>query len=156
MQRLLIVLVLMLSGILFASVVCAEQKATKDECIEMCKAAAKMVEENRAAAIKEISNPKGKFVWKDSYVFLMDKSGKMLAHPFQPELLKKGSLLNDTDFNYVKPKKIFEEFISVAFKNGQGWVDYKWPKPNKKTPENKFTFILRVGWTDQLVGAGTY
>lgn len=156
MQKLAITLVSLLSWILFSNVVIAAEKATKDECIEMCKAAAKMLEENRAAGIKEISNPKGKFVWKDSYVFLMDKSGKMLAHPFSLHLLKKDSLLNDTDYNHVKPKKIFEEFIYVAFKNGQGWVDYKWPKPNKKTPENKFTYIQRVGWTDMLVGAGTY
>lgn len=156
MQRLSIVLVSLLLGVIFTNVVFAEEKATKEECIAMVKAASKMLEENLAAGIKEISNPKGKFVWKDSYVFLMDKSGKMLAHPFSPHLLKKGSLLNETDYNHVKPKKIFEEFIYVAFKNGEGWVDYKWPKPNKKVPENKFTFIHRVGWTDMLVGAGTY
>lgn len=138
------------------TVVYAEEKATREECIAMARAASKMLEENREAGIKEIGNPKGRFVWKDSYVFLMDKSGKMLAHPFSLHLLKKESLLKDTDYNQVKPKKIFEEFVYVAFKNGEGWVDYKWPKPNKKIPSDKFTFIHRVGWTDMLVGAGTY
>ena len=144
------------AGILFVHMAIAAENATKDECMAMCKAAAKLAEENRETAIKEISNPKGKFVWKDSYVFLMDKNGKMLAHPFNPQLMKKDTLLKDTDYDHVKPKKIFEEFIYVAFKNGQGWVDYKWPKPNSKTPTNKFTFIQRVGWTDMFVGAGTY
>ena len=39
-------------------------------------------------AIKVIGDPKGPFVWKDSYVFLMNFDGKMLAHPMQPELTK--------------------------------------------------------------------
>lgn len=156
MRFISIMVVALLFGAVVANGASAEEKATKDECIAMSKAAAKMLLENREAGIKEIGNPKGRFVWKDSYVFLMDKSGKMLAHPFSLHLLKKESLLKDTDYNHVKPKKIFEEFIYVAFKNGEGWVDYKWPKPNKKVPSDKFTFIHRVGWTDMLVGAGTY
>jgi signal transduction histidine kinase len=156
MRILSILLGALLLGVVLSDVGIAEEKATRDECIAMTKAAAKMLEADKAAGIKEINNPKGKFVWKDSYVFLMDKSGKMLAHPFIPQLLKKDTLFNDTDYNQVKPKKIFTEFVEVAFNNGQGWVDYKWPKPNKKVPSDKFTFILRVGWTDMIVGAGTY
>jgi signal transduction histidine kinase len=156
MRILSIILGTLFLGVLFSDVALAEERATREECIAMTKAAAKMLEADRAAGIKEINNPKGKFVWKDSYVFLMDKSGKMLAHPFIPQLLKKDNLFKDTDYNHVKPKKIFVEFVEVAFKNGEGWVDYKWPKPNKKVPTDKFTFIHRVGWTDMLVGAGTY
>ncbi|HIJ86523.1 MAG TPA: hypothetical protein HPP97_02435 [Desulfuromonadales bacterium] len=156
MRILAILLGTLFLGVLLSDVVIAEERATKEECIAMTKAASKMLEADKAAGIKEINNPKGKFVWKDSYVFLMDKSGKMLAHPFIPELMKKDTLLNEADKNQVKPKKIFAEFVDVAFNNGEGWVDYKWPKPNKKVPSDKFTFIHRVGWTDMLVGAGTY
>jgi len=156
MQKRSLVVAALLLGLCLASSVFAEDRASREECVAMTKAAAKLVEENSAAGIKEIGNPKGKFVWKDSYVFLMDKSGKMLAHPFNPELLKKANLMGDTDYNRTKPKKIFVEFDDVAFKNGEGWVDYKWPKPGKKTPSDKFTFIKRVGWTDMYVGAGTY
>ncbi len=156
MRILTILLGTLFLGVMLSGVVGAEERATKEECIAMTKAASKMLEADKAAGIREINNPKGKFVWKDSYVFLMDKSGKMLAHPFIPELLKKDTLLSDTDKNQLKPKKIFVEFVDVAFNNGEGWVDYKWPKPNKKVPSDKFTFIHRVGWTDMLVGAGTY
>ena len=156
MQKLSIMLVSLFLGLIMANGVLAEERASRDECIAMCIAAAKMIEADTAAGIKEIANPKGKFVWKDSYVFLMNKEGRMLAHPFSPQLLKKASLLNEVDYNYIKPKKIFAEFVDVAFKNGSGWVDYKWPKPNKKVPSEKFTFIYRVGWTDMFVGAGTY
>jgi len=156
MRILLILLGTLFLGTMLSGAVSAEEKATKEECIAMTKAASIMLEADKEAGIKEIGNPKGKFVWKDSYVFLMDKSGKMLAHPFNPELLQKDNLLGETDKNHVKPKKIFVEFLDVAFNNGEGWVDYKWPKPKSKVPSNKFTFIHRVGWTDMFVGAGTY
>ncbi len=156
MQKLSIMLVTLFLGLFLTNDVFAEERSSRDECIAMCKAAAKMLLDNKELGIAEISNPKGKFVWKDSYVFLMDKTGRMLAHPFSPQLLKKDSLLNETDYNKVTPKKIFAEFVDVAFKNSEGWVDYKWPKPGKKIPSEKFTFIYRVGWTDMFVGAGTY
>jgi cytochrome c len=156
MRKLWIVLVSLCMGLVVTQVAVAEERASRDECVEMCKAAAKMLMENKAAGIAEIANPKGRFVWKDSYVFLMDKNGKMLAHPFTTPLFKKASLLNETDYNKIHPKKIFAEFVDMAFKNGEGWIDYKWPKPGKKVPSDKFTFIYRVGWTDMFVGAGTY
>ena len=63
----------------------ADDSATKDECVVKCHEAAAMItSKGLDAAIKEISDPKGAFVWKDSYVFLMNLDGKMLAHPFQP------------------------------------------------------------------------
>ena len=156
MRKPSILLIGLLFGFILATVASAEQKATRDECVTMCKAAAKMLMENKTAGIAEIANSKGKFVWKDSYVFLMNMEGKMLAHPFKPELTRQGSLFKLTDENRTHPKPIFVEFVDVAKKNGEGWVDYKWPKPGEKIPSNKFTFIYRVGYTDMLVGAGTY
>lgn len=156
MKQLQFLLVALSFGLTLTAAVSAEEMAGRDECVAMCKAAAKMVMENKEAGIKEIANPKGKFVWKDSYVYLMDMKGRMLAHPFMPELTKKGSLLKETDQNRRNPKLIFAELVEVAKKNGEGWVDYKWPKPGQKVPTNKFTFIYRVGYTDMLVGAGIY
>ena len=156
MRKLALIWTILLAGLTLTGTAYPEERATRDECVEMCRAAAKMLLENKAAGIKEIANPKGKFVWKDSYVFLMDMDGKMLAHPFKPELTKKGSLFKMTDQDPVHPAKIFVEFVDVAKKNGEGWVGYKWPKPGKKTPQEKFTFIYRVGYTDMIVGAGLY
>jgi len=134
----------------------AEASATREEVIEMCKTAAAMVLEDKDAAIAEIGNPKGKFVWKNSYVFLMNMDGKMLAHPMIPQLTEKDNLLDVTDKNKDKPKKIFVEFVDIAQKNGEGWLWYMWPKPNNRTPVDKFTYIYRVGFTDMFVGAGIY
>lgn len=134
----------------------AEEAVTRDEIMKMCKAAAEMVLEDKSAAITEIGDKEGKFVWKDTYVFLMDMEGNMLAHPMIPQLTEKGSLLEVTDKNKDNPKKIFVEFVEIAKKNGDGWLWYKWPRPNSREPVDKFTYIHRVGNTDMFVGAGMY
>lgn len=88
-----------------------------------------------------IAKRDGKFVWKDTYAFLMNLDGHMLAHPIIPQLTEKGSLLKVTDKNKKEPKLIFIDFVEVAKNNGEGWVGYMWPKP---------------GQADMLVGAGIY
>jgi signal transduction histidine kinase len=132
----------------------AGESATKDECVIKCHEAAAMINSKGLdAAIKEISNPKGSFVWKDSYVFLMNLDGKMLAHPFQPELTQQDHVLLITD---PTDKALFVHFVNLARKVGQGWVEYMWPKPGKNTPSKKLSYIYRVPKQELFVGAGVY
>jgi signal transduction histidine kinase len=132
----------------------AGESATKDECVVKCHEAAAMINSKGLdAAIKEISNPKGSFVWKDSYVFLMNLEGKMLAHPFQPELTQQDHVLLITD---PTDKALFVHFVNLARKVGHGWVEYMWPKPGKNTPSKKLSYIYRVPNQEVFVGAGVY
>jgi signal transduction histidine kinase len=156
MKKVMIIFsVLLLTGLLGGAAL-AEEYANRAECVEMAKAAEAMLLEDRYAGIREIANPEGKFVWKDSYVFLMDMEGNMLAHPFIPQLTQKGPLFYVADKNKENPKMIFVEFVEIAQKNGEGWISYMWPKPNSRDAVDKFTYIRRVGYTDLLVGAGFY
>lgn len=131
-------------------------KATVAECIEMAKAAATMLLEDKDAALAEISNKDGRFVWKDSYVFAMDLKGKMLAHPMMPGLMKMDNLLSTPDKNPDDPKMLFVEFVVLAGTKGEGWVEYMWPKPGSTSPSVKETYIYRVPETSMFVGAGIY
>ena len=145
--------------VLFASTVAfaeTDEDATRAEIIEMCKKAEQLLLANKEAGISEIANKEGQFVWKNTYVFLMDFDGNMLAHPMIPQLTEKGPLFHVSDKNKDEPKMIFVEFVDIAQKNGEGWIWYKWPKPNSREPVDKFTYIRRVGFTDLLVGAGIY
>jgi len=156
MKTLVLLITVLFAAVLMGSPAIAAESATRDECVAMTKSAAKMLLEDKNAGVEELANKDGKFVWKDSYVFLMDMQGNMLAHPFVPQLTEKGSLLHVTDKNKEKPKLIFVKFVEIAQKNGEGWTGYMWPKPNSRDPVNKFTFIYRVGQTDMIVGAGVY
>ncbi len=131
--------------------------ATTEECIAKCKEAAAMISKDGLDAGKaEIGKKDGKFVWKDTYVFLMDFNGKMLAHPIKPALTEKDNLLGVTDKNEKNPKKVFVEFIKIAKEKGEGWVDYMWPKPGSETPSVKDTYIYRVPGKELILGAGIY
>lgn len=137
-----------------AAVASAQQAATKDECVIKCHEAAALINtKGLDEAIKEISNPKGPFVWKDSYVFLMNFDGKMLAHPFKPELTKLNHCLLITD---PTGRALFVNFVNLARTRDQGWVEYMWPRPGKKDPSKKITYIYRVPGKDLFVGAGVY
>jgi hypothetical protein len=143
------------SAILFFAVIAvAGDLATKDECVVKCHEAAALINSKGVeAAIEMIGNPTGPFVWKDSYVFLMNLDGKMLAHPMQPELTQHEHVLLVTD---PLDKALFVHFVNLARKVGQGWVEYMWPKPGKNTPSKKITYIYRVPNQDLFVGAGVY
>jgi cytochrome c len=130
------------------------ESATKDEVISQCEAAGKLIQDKGIeAAIAAIGDKEGPFVWKDTYVFLMDLDGKMLAHPIKPELTESDDLLQVAD---TDGKPLFMEFVKVANTSGKGWVDYKWPKPDEEKPVDKTSYIYRVPGTQYFVGAGIY
>jgi signal transduction histidine kinase len=87
----------------------------------------------------------------------MDLKGKMLAHPMMPGLMKMDTLLTVPDKNPDNPKMLFVEFVVLAGTEGQGWVEYMWPKPGPATaPAIKETYIHRVPGTSLFTGAGIY
>ena len=105
----------------FAALVWAEG-ATKEEVVAKCESAGKLIKEKGIEmASQTIGDKEGPFVWKDTYVFLMDLDGKMLAHPIKPELTERDDILEVKDTN---GKPLFVEFVEVAGKKGAGWVDY--------------------------------
>ena len=140
---------------LFAAVpAMADETASKEECVVKCREAAALINsQGLEKAVQQIGDQNGPFVWKDSYVFLMNMDGKMLAHPFKPELTKKDHVLLMTD---PTGKALFVNFVNLARSSGEGWVEYMWPKPGKDTPRKKITYIYRVPETDLFVGAGVY
>ncbi len=157
MKKLTTMLLALFTLITFSSPSHADSHtATVAECIEMCKLAAEMILQDEQAALTEIADKNGKFVWKDSYVFAMDLKGKMLAHPMMPGLMKMKSLLSTPDKNPTEPKMLFVEFVVMAGTQGEGWVEYMWPKPGSSEPSIKETYIYRVPGTSMFVGAGIY
>lgn len=151
MRRILACLII---TVVSAGIVFAEESATKEECVIKAHEAAALINSKGVEeAIKQIGDPEGPFVWKDSYVFLMNLDGKMLAHPMQPELTKLEHCLLITD---PTDKALFVHFVNLARKRGSGWVEYMWPKPGKRAPSKKITYIYKVPNHDLFVGAGVY
>ncbi|MBN2810069.1 MAG: cache domain-containing protein [Deltaproteobacteria bacterium] len=155
MKKVLIATLLLCSFIAFSSFAFASDKATKDECVAMCKKAAAMVTEKGAeATYKALNDKNGPFVWKDSYVFALDsENGKILAHPMKPGLIGKDLMaLKD-----VNGTMIFVELLKAAQSaKGEGWVNYMWPKPGEKAPSKKASYVYKVPGQNIALGAGVY
>ena len=158
MKNLATTTLVVLIGIVLAASAFADS-ATRAECIAKCKEAAQfIIEKGPEAALPELNKKDGKFVWKDSYVFVMDFAGTHLTHPLRPELVGKNVLEWKVDGRFV-----VKEFIEVAKTKGEGWVEYMYPTPEElKKPEKdrilskKVTYIYRVPGTDMFVGAGVF
>ncbi|ABK44892.1 methyl-accepting chemotaxis sensory transducer [Magnetococcus marinus MC-1] len=89
---------------------------------------------------------------KNDYFWVNDYHAVMVMHPIKPALDGK-DLAN---FEDKGGKKIFTEFAKVAKEQGEGFVEYLWPKPNFEAPVEKLSFVKGFkpwGW---VVGSGIY
>ena len=130
-------------------------KATKDEVIAKVKKAATMIiNEGQDAAFKEINNKEGKYVWKDTYVFVMDLEGTLLARPFRKQGI--GMNLMDWKDKSDSPRYPIKEMVDLAKGKGEGWVEYMYPKPGEEAPSKKISYVYRVPGQNLFVGAGIY
>lgn len=133
-----------------AQVAGAADRATLEEAKAMVrKARAYIREVGPEKAFAEISNPRGRFVDRELYVFVNDRKGVNLAHGGNPRLIGKDLMeLRDTDGVYMT-----RQFFVVAAKGG-GTVDYKFLNPATKTIEAKTAYVEMEG--DYLVGSGIF
>ena len=157
-----IVLVITASVVLVANVMA--ESAVKDECVVLCKGAAKFINEKGLdAAIAEIGNKEGKFVTKNTYVFLMDLEGNRLAHPYaapnDPKIMKLFDMKDTTGKLFV------QDYIAIAKSKGEGWTEYMYPTPEElkkpipskeKKSSKKISFVYRVPGKDLMVIAGFF
>lgn len=129
--------------------------ATREECIKMTVAAAELFQKvGKEAALKQINAKEGPFVWKDSYVFAFETDSSMLiGHPLMPALIGK-TLIGLKDFN---GRLFFVELMDIAnSKQGEGWVEYMWPKPGADRPSPKVSYVYHVPGTNIATSAGVY
>jgi hypothetical protein len=94
----------------------------------------------KTITLAEFSNPRGPFVWGDQYVYLLDTTGTMLAHPLNGKYTGK-------DFYGVQDaegKCFFKDIVDTANTKGYGWVSYKCFDPATKSALNKMVYFEKV------------
>jgi len=131
----------------------AADAATADEVVAKVKESAAAVKAGGDAALADFNDPKGKWAWKDTYVFVMDcKEGVMTAHPSEKV---RGAKMADV----LKDKATGKEFgtaLCAAAAEGPngGWVEYMWTKPGAEGNFRKISHMRAAG--KYVVGAGVY
>jgi signal transduction histidine kinase len=113
--------------------------------------AVELVDEKGNASFNEFYT--SKWYHGDIYIFIWQLDGIRIVYPPDPKAVGQ----NLTDLKDYDGKPIGKLFIETA-KKGEGWVEYKYPKPGESTPSVKLTYIKRAHYQDQayLVGSGVY
>lgn len=83
----------------------------------------------------------------------------MIMHPIKPAL--NGKKMDDPVYNCAlgKGQNLFQAFVEVCAKDGQGYVDCLWSKPNKNGEAEarpKLSYVKQIepwGW---IIGTGVY
>ena len=115
------------------------------------KGAAFMKAKGKDEMIKRINAKDPEFVQDSLYLFMCDlKTGFLVSHPMNPALVGKDL----TDVPDVNGKTFRREIITLAAKQGKGWVDYSYKNPASGKIEPKTTYIMRVD--DVVLEAGIY
>ena len=89
---------------------------------------------------------------KSGYFWINDMNAVIVDHPIKPSL-------NGKDLSKFKDKggkAIFTEFVNVCKANGEGYVDYVWPKPGFDKPQPKVSFVKLFKPFNWVVGTGAY
>jgi cytochrome c len=146
--------ILLLAGMFLlgiAGISPAAEKGSKVEAEAMVKKAVAYIKEvGKDKALAEFSNPKGKFIDRDLYVFVYDMNGKVLAHGFNQKMIGKVLI----DMKDPDGKAFVKERIEIAKTKGKGWQDYKFTDPKDKKIDNKTAYIEK--YEDMIVGCGAY
>lgn len=106
------------------------------------------------AAFADFHDPIGPFLVKDSYIFVIDSTGRELVNPAFPNLEGRNWLeLKDT-----QGKPFVRAMLETIRTQGSGWVDYMWPKPGEAVSTQKSTYVAKAQMGGQwlLVGCGVY
>jgi methyl-accepting chemotaxis protein len=87
-----------------------------------------------------------------NYYFVMDREGVFFVHPDRQNLVGKKQLdLEDAD-----GKKIIREIIKIANEEGEGLIEYRWPKPGTDQPVRKLTHIKLFKDWNWILCTGIY
>jgi cytochrome c len=114
------------------------------------RAAAHIAQVGEAQAFADFTRKDGGFVDGELYVFCYDRNGVNKAHGGNPSLVGR-NLLHIKDPDGAEPNLLI---VKMGFKQGRGWVNFKWPNPVTKTIENKSAYVIRTN--DVACGVGYY
>ena len=128
-------------------------QAGPGEVIAKVREAVTLLEDKGPDAFKELRDPSSRFMWKDTYVFVVNcDADEVMANPAFPTRVG-GDIKQHTDY---AGKRYGPELCATAAKPGGGWFEYVWLRPGEETPERKISFVMSVPGAPYQVGAGIY
>lgn len=129
----------------------AAEHGTAEEAVALInKTAAYLIDEGPEKTFFEVSNPKGRFIYRDLYVVIYDMRGKIMAHGMTPRLVG----LTALEYRDDDDKQFVRDIIERAAKGQYGPVDYKWVHPQSQRLHAKSAYFRQVGL--YVISSGIY
>ena len=126
----------------------ADAKAAK---AMMVRAVEYMDQHGTAALIEKVNAAAPEFHYGEHYVFVMDNTATIVAHPINPAWVGVGDETGrDADGN-----PFFAQMVAAAAENPDGtWFNYRWPNPVTGEVATKSSWVVMRD--DHLIGVGIY
>ena len=129
----------------------AQDRATATEAKAMLDKAVAFYKANGPEkAFAAFNDPKGAFVDKDLYIFVLDTNGTVIAHGIKPGLIGKGT----KQIKDANERNFLVDIVTVAESQGAGTVEYWWENPRSGAVEEKHTYVEKVNGV--ILGCGYY
>lgn len=101
-------------------------------------------------AMAEFTNPRGQFVQRQKYIFVLDLEGRMLAHGTNQLFVGKDFLgVKDSDGKFF-----IQDMVDGARQKGAGWLEYKWFDPVSHKILPKSVYFEKID--DIVICCGSY
>jgi len=139
-------------------VVVTEEKtlsSQKESTMELVNEAIGLMDEKGELAFDDFRQKGSKWYNNDTYLSIWTTEGIRVA--YAPNVSSEGMYAADLEDYNGEP--LGRMFIDTALSDeGEGWVDYHWPKPGETVPSRKHTFVKRasIGNQSYLVTSGFY
>lgn len=127
-----------------------EEFGSPDEAKQLTESAVTFFKANgKEKSFAAFNDPKGPFMKKDLYIFVIDDNGYTFTHK-NPNLVGKTMLhLKDAD-----GKLMIKSIIEASKSKSGSWVEYKWMNPVTQKVADKTSYVVRH---DNLIfGCGAY
>jgi signal transduction histidine kinase len=127
---------------------------TRTFVVELVDDAARLLDERGVTGFAQLRDKSGKFIFMDTYVFVLDTSGTELVNPAFPNLEGR-NLINYKD---AAGNRLVKEMLTRTAKGDSAWVEYFWPRPGSAEPVRKVAYVrrVRIDGEEYVIGAGMY
>lgn len=129
-------------------------KTEKPFISEMVDSASYLLEQYGLDIVPNILNDSGTFMYKDTYLFVMDDQGYAIADPSFPGL--PGRNLHQLKDAMGRP--IIGMMRSRLEEQDSAWVTYMWIKVNESHPSRKIAYVrkIEIGGKSYIVGSSYF
>jgi signal transduction histidine kinase len=127
---------------------------TRDLLVKLVADASGLLEEEGMAAFPRLRDESDRFIFTDTYVFVLDTTGTELVNPAFPNLEGR----NLRDYQDAAGTRLVNEMITRTAEGEGAWVEYFWPRPGSAEPVRKVAYVQRVRARGEewVIGAGMY